>query len=149
MKAVSEILAVLLMIVIVIGLVGVLWYFMRGASRMGNFIIQDASCSGGSLRIVASYSGNDATPGDVILRVRNKFSGAVSTPAITIYKGPACAITNIGAAGCNTPASAAAPITSAETVGITASYSVTSGTQIDIELIVFGHRSAPYTVTCY
>jgi flagellin-like protein len=149
MKAVSEILAVLLMIVIVIGLVGVLWYFMRGASRMGNFIIQDASCSGGSLRIVASYSGNDATPGDIILRVRNKLNGTISTPTRTIYKGTACAITNIGATGCNIVASATAPVTSGEVVGILASYSAASGTLIDIELIVFGQRSAPYTVTCY
>ncbi len=154
MKGISEVIAILMMIVITLGLIGVVAYFLFSATKKGVFSIIDAQCTAGNpatVRIVATYSGADAVPADVVVEIRNKLTGArtpYSSP--TIFKGPTCNVYTIGATGCNTPASATNPVTSGETVGFQISAgNIASGTGIDITIRVFGQPSATYPVTCY
>ena len=154
MKGISEVIAVLMMIVVTLGLIGVVAYFLFSTTKKGTFSIIDAQCVAGTaatVKIVATYNGADAVPADVVVEIRNKVTGArtpYSSP--TIYKGTTCNLYTIGATGCNTPASATNPITSGETVGIQLSAgNIASGTGIDITIRVFGQPSAAYPVTCY
>ncbi|MEM0480856.1 MAG: hypothetical protein QXQ14_01580 [Candidatus Aenigmatarchaeota archaeon] len=153
MKGISEVVAMLLMLVITIGLVGTVWYFLSGTTKRGNFQIIDVVCNAGNpatVRIVASYTGADATPGDITVRVRNKLTGTWTTASSTIYKGTNCNRDTIGAAGCNTQATATAPVTSGETVGISSSAgNIGIGTPIDVQILVFGQPSGLASVTCY
>jgi flagellin-like protein len=154
MKGISEVIAILMMVVITLGLIGVVAYFLFSTTKKGSFSIVDASCTAGNpatVRIVATYSGADATPGDVLVEIRNKVTGT-KTPysSPTIYKGTTCNLYTIGTTGCNTPASATAPVTSGETVGFQISAgNIASGTGIDITIRVFGQPSGMYSVTCY
>jgi flagellin-like protein len=156
MKGISEVIAVLMMIVVTLGLIGVVAYFLFSTTKKGVFSIIDAQCTAGTsatVKIVATYNGADATPADVVVEIRNKLTGAktpYSSPTIYIYKGTTCNIYTVGATGCNTPASATNPVTSGETVGIQLSAgNIASGTGIDITIRVFGQASATYPVTCY
>jgi FlaG/FlaF family flagellin (archaellin) len=153
MKGISEVLAVLMMVVISVSLIGVVWYFISGATKKGSFSILDLRCTAGNpgeIRIVASYNGADATPADVTVRIENVITGTstvVTNPSI--FKGTNCNVDTIGSAACNQPASATARITSGETVGIRVSYTVSSGQSARVTLIVFGTPSGMQTVTCY
>jgi flagellin-like protein len=155
MKGISEVIAILMMIVITLGLIGVVAYFLFSTTKKGSFSIVDANCTAGNparVRIVATYSGADAIPADIVVEIRNKVTGAktpISSPPV--YKGTTCNLYTINTTGCNTTASAAAPITSGETVGflINNAGNIVSGTGIDITIRVFGQLSGIYSVTCY
>jgi hypothetical protein len=122
--------------------------------KRGIFLIQDASCiagNPGSIKIVASYSGDSTTPLDVVVEIRNKLTG-VETPYYPpiIYKGTACNIYTIGTTNCNIQVAVTNPVTSGETVGFQIfAGSIASGTGIDITIRVFGQSSGTYSVTCY
>ena len=44
MKSISEIISVLLIVIIVIALLGLVWYFLLGASKKGEFLIINSQC---------------------------------------------------------------------------------------------------------
>ena len=153
MKGISEVIAILMMIVVTLGLIGVVAYFLFSTTKKGTFSIIDAQCVAGTeatVKIVATYSGADAFPADIVVEIRNKLTGERTPYSPTIYKGTTCNLYTIGTTGCNTQASATNPVTSGETVGIQLSAgNIASGTGIDITIRVFGQPSATYPVTCY
>ena len=151
MKSISEIISVLLIVIIVIALLGLVWYFLLGVSKKGEFLIINSQCDPSTkiIKIVASYLGSDAIPSDVSITVRDKITGNTLSLTPKIYKGEKCtSIDFIGLSGCNISASNSNPITNGEIVGIIVNYSSSPNSQIDIVIRVFGQKISFSSVTC-
>lgn len=155
-KAISEALAMLLMIVLVVTLMGVVGVLIMGTiGKQGSFTIVDAICNTTQMKIVAHYGGTDASNADISITYRNRVTGATSTLLgtqtnnVTIYVGDLCDRSTIGAAQCNSQVSSANPVKSGQVVGIRITgASFTADREYEVKLSVFGRPGAPTIVRC-
>ncbi|MEM7818042.1 MAG: hypothetical protein QXP52_00955 [Candidatus Aenigmatarchaeota archaeon] len=154
-KAISEALAMLLMIVLVVTLMGVVGVLVMGTiGKQGSFTIVDAICNTTQMKIVAHYGGTDASNADIVIRYRDRVNATATLllgtdSNVTIYVGDLCDRSTIGAPQCNSQVSSANPVKSGQVVGIRITgASLTADREYEVKLSVFGRPGAPTIVRC-
>lgn len=152
-KLISEVLAMILMVVIVVGLIGVVWFFISGIAKQGTFTVVDGWCNTSEMRIIAQYFGADASNADVIVTIRDRVTGTRTSlqgiaTNVRILKGDLCTRDTLETTQCNSLVTSASPLSSGLTVGIRVISTFTSNREYDITLSAFGRQSAQYVVRC-
>ena len=151
MKGISEAIAMLLMIVITLGIIGTIAYFLTGVTKQ--FIVQvtDNKCDVVNNRIdlVLQAQGNTAGRRDTDFSVSVRGISAT----ISYYTGIGCNnIDNIGGTNCNTPLASGGTVNPGEYIGVritggTAPNNFVAGKSYEIRIFSSGRTSSIF-VSC-
>lgn len=145
----------ILLVLVLIGVIGLSWFFISSMTRQGILNIIDIYCSQypSQMIIIANYVGNELSLKDLFLVYIDKISGdkerllAIDSN-VRIFVGDICNRNTIGKRGCNITLDNVGVISSSQSIGMRIVKSFLAGREYEVIPFVFGRQSFKISVRC-